>query len=486
MSAPRLAALIGGLDGRSARGPAYRQLADRIRRLIADGRVRVGTRLPSERGLTDALAVSRTTVARAYDELRHRGYLRSRRGSGSVATLPGGGVRPPAGPLGRVPGSAGVGSATDTGPATIDLTIAAPPAPAGVLAAYEQAIDELPHYLSGAGYYPAGLPGLRGAIAARFTARGLPTDAEQIVVTAGALAAVGLALRVVVDVGDRVALCSPNYPNTIAAIRDRGARTVPVDLEPDGFDLSAWAATLRQAAPRAAYLVPDFHNPTGLLMSTAQRQGLAAELRRTRTTGIVDESVVEVVLDDVAMPPPFAAAGGDLITVGGLSKAVWGGLRIGWLRAGRSRIASVITARLSADIGAPVLEQLVANRLLEADPQTGPIAAMRAQLRDSRAALLSALAAELPQWRVRRPAGGICLWCELPAAVSAALVTAAEAHGVLLASGSQFSVDGELERFVRLPYALPADELTEAVPRIAAAYAEIDPSKPARRRAIVA
>ncbi len=87
LSAARLRPLLGAaLDS----SPAYRGLADAVRLLVADGRIPVGTRLPSERDLTTALGVSRTTVSRAYAELRDRGYLESRQGSGSVAVLPGG------------------------------------------------------------------------------------------------------------------------------------------------------------------------------------------------------------------------------------------------------------------------------------------------------------------------------------------------------------------------------------------------------------
>src|SRR5690349_23190001 len=84
IAATRVAALIGDFD----REPAYQGLAEGLRVLITDGRVPVGVRLPSERELTDALGVSRTTVTRAYAELRDRGFLVSRQGSGSVASLP--------------------------------------------------------------------------------------------------------------------------------------------------------------------------------------------------------------------------------------------------------------------------------------------------------------------------------------------------------------------------------------------------------------
>src|SRR5690348_11357789 len=84
IAATRVAALIGDFD----REPAYKGLAEALRVLITDGRVTVGVRLPSERELTDALGVSRTTVTRAYAELREIGFLVSRQGSGSVASLP--------------------------------------------------------------------------------------------------------------------------------------------------------------------------------------------------------------------------------------------------------------------------------------------------------------------------------------------------------------------------------------------------------------
>src|SRR5688572_10427187 len=85
ISADRVATLLGpALD----RSPAYVGLADGLRMLISDGRITVGTRLPSERELTTRLGVSRTTVTRAYGRLRERGYLVSRQGSGSLAQLP--------------------------------------------------------------------------------------------------------------------------------------------------------------------------------------------------------------------------------------------------------------------------------------------------------------------------------------------------------------------------------------------------------------
>lgn len=460
LAAPRVATLLGDFD----RSPVYKGLAEGLRVLIADGRVPVGTRLPSERALTDALAVSRTTVTRAYAELREHGFLTSRQGSGSLAGLPS--SRGHRGDHLLPPGDLPEGQ--------IDLTCAAPVPGPGVLAAYERAVGELPAYLAGTGYYPSGLPALRETVAASYAARGLPTRAEQIMIVPGALAGVAISARALLRTGDRTVVESPTYPNAIATLGHSGARLVGVEIPPDaaqvGPDVAELTATLRQVAPRAAYLIPDFHNPTGALTSDADRERVAVVLARTRTTAIIDESMAALALDGQQMPSPFAAHCADAVSVGSLSKPYWGGLRIGWVRVPEPRVDAFFRARLSLDLGAPLLEQLVAADLLTSSGEL--LDHRREQLRSSRAAALAAVAEHLPDWRASRPGGGLNLWCELPQALSSALVPKAARHDVLLAAGPSFAAEGGLDRFVRLPYTQPAHVLTEAIGRLGQAWRE--------------
>ena len=261
---------------------------------------------------------------------------------------------------------------------------------------------------------------------------------------------------------------SPTYPGALAAVRRSGLRAVGVPMSPGGWDVDGIAATVRQSGPALAYLVPDFHNPTGLLMDDATRVALGTVLARTRTAVVVDETFVELSLADTPMPLPFAAHAPGALTIGGVSKAFWGGLRVGWLRAPAEDVAALVDARHSLDLGTPVLEQLVAVELL-AQRETA-LATRRAMIREQRDALINAVRDRLPRWRLRVPTGGLALWCELPEPRCSDLVRAAERHGVLLASGGQFGVEGGLERFLRLPFILPPDELTEAVARIARAW----------------
>jgi DNA-binding transcriptional MocR family regulator len=454
ISAARTAALLGDAPRRS---PAYAAIADGLQMLVSDGRIPSGTRLPSERELTQALGVSRTTVTRAYTRLRDAGYLESRQGSGSVT---------------RLPTPAHVrDTLLDPGPAepdVVDLTCAAPTAPVGVAAAYAAAVAELPSHLGEYCYYPTGLPALREAIAGRYAERGLPTDPEQVLVTPGALAGLSVVVRAFVAPGDRVLTESPTYPNAVATLRGARARVAGADIDQAGWGTTTLVDAVRQLRPASAYLMPDFQNPTGLLMDDEERERLAAALRRGRTLPVVDETMAEMALDDTATALPFAAHAADAVSVGSASKLFWGGLRLGWIRSPEPRMAELVAARLTLDLGAPPLEQLALLHLME--HRHSILEVRRSQLVASRGALVAALAERLPSWRYRVPRGGLSLWCELPRPAATALAAAAADHGVRIAPGPLFAPEGGLDRFVRLPFTRSAEELRLAVDRLAAAW----------------
>jgi DNA-binding transcriptional MocR family regulator len=459
ISGPHLARLLGAW--RSSR-PSYVALASTIRLLVLDGRLPLRTRLPGERELAAALGVSRTTAAAAYAALRDDGFLASRRGAGSWTRLPADRSTAP--------------DPAETREAEIDLSCAATAAPEGALyRALAAATAELPRHLPGPGYDALGLSVLRAAIAAHLTGRGASTSAEQVLVTAGAQHALALLLRVLAGPGDRVLVDHPTYPNALDAIRAVGARPVPVALRPGGWDLEMYAATLRQAAPRLAYVIADNHNPTGMSLPDGERERLIALAQMTRTPLVVDETLAELSLDGSPAAAPLAAHDA-VIAIGSMSKAFWAGLRIGWIRASPSLIQQLARARATVDLSSPVVEQLIAAQLL-ADPDA-VLVPHRAALRARRDALAAALRSALPDWRFALPHGGLSLWIELDAPRSSALAALAGRHGVRLAAGPRFGVDGAFERFLRFPYTLAEPELEDAVERIAIAWRAVAADRP--------
>ncbi|WP_155374700.1 MocR-like transcription factor YczR [Catellatospora vulcania] len=461
----QLARLLGRWHALPARrrSPDYAALASSVRGLLADGRLPLGVRLPAERELAEALEISRTTVSAAYRELRDSGHLTSRRGAGSWTTLP----------SGHRVASSGLWMADDELD-LIDLSCAALPAPEPLLAAAREAVEELPNYLGGAGYHPSGITELREAVADQYTERGLPTSPEQIMITNGVLHALDLILRLQVPVGASVLVESPTYPNALAAFAARRARISTHGLDEGGWDAELLLGALRQTRPSLAYLIPEFHNPTGHVMPAALREQLVATAQRTGTDLVIDESFVDLPLDGVPMPPAVASFDrhGRVLTIGGMSKPFWGGLRVGWIRASAPIVQRLAAVRVGVDTAGPVLDQLVAVRLLARAGEVIP--QRRAQLAAQRDALVAAVREHLPSWRVTVPSGGVTLWAELDGPVSSALARAVEPLGVRLAPGPRFGVDGTLERFIRLPFTQPVPELVDGVRRIAAARYDLD------------
>jgi DNA-binding transcriptional MocR family regulator len=378
----------------------------------------------------------------------------------------------------------------------LDLAYASLPASGEVVhRAFAAALTELPALLPGFGYDALGVGPLREAIAARYTADGAPTTAAQILVTSGAQHALNIVLRTLAGrSGTKVLVEHPSYPNALDAIRAAGCRPVPVAMPAagrtgagpggpvhegaGGWDFEAMEAALLQQRPAMAYVVPDFHNPTGRLMPDAQRRRLVKAAAASGTVLVVDETLRELNLDG-AGSTPVAAFSPAVVSLGSLSKSHWAGLRTGWIRASEPLIQRFAAARTTLDLGGPVVEQLAAAHLVAA--MTEPLPARLAALRENRGALLELLREHLPGWEPEYPDGGLSVWCRLPAPISTALAVVAPDVGIRLAAGPRFGVGGAFEQYLRLPYTLPQDQLETAVLALRAAQDRLERSPQLRR-----
>jgi len=206
--------------------------------------------------------------------------------------------------------------------------------------------------------------------------------------------------------------------------------------------------------------MPELHNPTGATMSASTRELLLSVAASTGTTVIADETMGELRVEGSPSLPLAAAdpSGASVVMIGSADKVFWGGLRIGWIRAAPALLQRLLLARPTGDLGTPVLDQLVARELV---PRTAAVLeARREYLRQGRDDVVGALRARLPEWDVPSPAGGLTTWVGLGRPVSSALVLAARAEGVVLASGGVFGPDGGFERFLRVPFTMsPADRV---------------------------
>lgn len=452
-------ALAGALGGWRTREPAYEALADGIRLLCLDNRIAARTALPAERELAAALQLSRTTVAAAYRSLRDSGHIESLRGSGSV-TLP----RPAREP-GRVAAEADA----------IDLQQASPAAWPGLAGVMSEVAADAASLVARAGYDIRGSLALRQAVADRYSASGVPTMPDEVMITTGAQSAIHLLAQTLLRRGDRTLIETPTYPHAAEALRGAGARLVGVPVSTHhGWDVDRATQAFARTMPRLAYLMPRFQNPTGRSMDAAEETAIADAGARAGTLLVVDDTTAELAISPVGADAAFPA--GDVIRVGSLGKTAWGGLRVGWIRADADLVARIVAARPPRDLGTPEFEQAVAVRVLERMPE---VLAQRAQLlREGRDALVEALGALLPRWGVPHVDGGVALWVELDAPLSSGLVLAARARGVYLSAGSRFAVDGTHDRHLRIPFTAPAADLRRAAGVLAETWPTVRAAAP--------
>jgi DNA-binding transcriptional MocR family regulator len=455
-------ALSAALGGWRVREPAYEALADGIRLLCLDNRLAPRTALPAERELAAALRISRSTVAAAYRSLRDSAHISSTRGSGSV-TLP----------LRRSdPGRAAIIDGA------IDLQQASPPAwpgLAGVLADVAQSASAV---VSRVGYDVFGRSELREAIAGRYCDRGIPTTAGEIMVTTGAQSAIHLLASVLLSRGDRVLIETPTYPHAADALRRADARLVGVPVTTaDGWDLDRAEQAFARALPVLAYLMPDFQNPTGRSMTPQERRTIQQAAERSGTLLVLDETTADLDIDRGPVPPGFIDGDPSLVVrIGSLGKTVWGGLRVGWIRAEPDLIRRLVASRPAHDLGTPEFEQAIAAAVF---PQFPAVVTQRSHvLREGREAVIGSLAGMLPEWRIPRADGGVSLWIELDAPLSSALVMDVRSRGLLLSAGPRFSVDGGHDRHLRIPFTAPPEELSRAAAILADAWPRVRSGAP--------
>jgi DNA-binding transcriptional MocR family regulator len=460
------------LDGwRQGTGPLPQQLAAALAAATERQDLLPGTKLPPERVLAAELGVARTTVSSAYELLQARGLVQRRQGRGThVAGTDSPSMRAAelTTTLQRNVLFRRLGECPDD---AIDLLGSSAPPSAEVreaLAAATSAVDV--HQLAdGGGYLPLGYPPLRRAVAAHLTAQGLETAEEQILVTGGAQQAISLLASCYVTPGAVVVAEDPTFPGSIDAFRAAGARILTVPVRSAGADVGLLAATLSQAPARLVYLMPTFQNPTGSVMPESARREVARLSHASGIPVIEDNTLAELALGSPP-PPPLTAYARDspVILVGSLSKLYWAGLRVGWIRAHRPVIAQLGRVKAVADLGTSLISQAIAVNLLGDCDRIGKL--RRGELVSRLDLLHDLLERWLPEWRWRRPEGGLSVWAQLPDGSSAELAQIARRHGVLIAPGTVMSPTGRFDECVRLPFDYRPEVLEQGIGRLARAW----------------
>ena len=201
---------------------------------------------------------------------------------------------------------------------------------------------------------------------------------------------------------------------------------------------------------------------------------------------VSDETTADLDIDRNSPTRPLAAydtPGATVISVGSASKTIWGGLRVGWIRAASTIIERLIAARLSFDLGAAVIEQLIVSELYDSFDD---ILDYRRELhRRSRDTLAAALETHLPNAHLHRVEGGVASWIRFDDPISSALTVAARSRGLLIGAGPWFGLSGEFERNIRVPITATPESIERAIEILADSMSDVHVPVPAVSHAVL-
>jgi len=324
-----------------------------------------------------------------------------------------------------------------------------------------------------------GNPALRAAVAARLGVRGLPTHADQLLITSGSQQALTLIATVLLEPGDTVLVEEPSYLAALQAFQLAGASIVPVPCDDDGLDPEAVATLAERHGARLLYTIPTFQNPTGRTLPLDRREALVAAARRLRFWLLEDDPYGELRYSGAPLPPLAAIAGDTedelVLSLSTLSKIAAPGLRIGWVRTPAVLRKPLTIAKQAADLHSSTVDQAAAAHWLEQTDLDERVGVLRAEYGARRDGLLAGLAGALPPGSTHnRPDGGMFVWARLPDGWDAArLLDRALAHDVAFVPGFPFFAGPADPATLRFSFTThgPA-EIAEGVARLRASWTD--------------
>lgn len=312
--------------------------------------------------------------------------------------------------------------------------------------------------------------------------RGATVANTDILVTTGSQQGLDLLGKVLIGEGDTVLTEAPTFLAAIQAFKLYGAKVAGVPTDEDGLDLDALERTLAAGRPKFLYVIPNFGNPSGALMSLERRRRLLEMAVRHNLLIVEDDPYGELYFD--APPPPslFAlseqidGAQGRVIYLGSLSKVVAPGLRVGWMIAPSAVLSNAVMVKQFADAHTSTFAQATAAAYLRSQRMETVLPRTRAAYAERAHAMADGLRALLPEAELtfNRPRGGMFLWGRLPGRNAADVAKIAIERGVAFVPGAAFYPVDPDRSTLRLSYATSSlAQVEEGVRKLAGAIGEL-------------
>jgi DNA-binding transcriptional MocR family regulator len=459
----------------------YRSVAQEISGMIRDGSLPPGDQIPSVRALSQSRKVSPATILKAYEALEANGLIEARPRSGYYVCEP---QPQPMLPRTTRPRTASTRLAvSDLVFETLEASRNREVVPLG--SAFPSPMQfpwpKLARCLGSSARHldpwstveslPPGSVDLRRQIAKRYLSLGISVGIDQIIVTAGALEALNLALQCVTRPGDTIAIESPTFYGCLQAAQRLGLNVVEIPMHPtDGLDIEALKAAIPKFPIRACWFMTTLQHPTGATLPQARKSELVRLLADERIPLIEDDAYAELQFAAKADPPAKAFdRNGYVLHCGSFSKCLAPGYRLGWVAAGR--YAQELSRRkMETSIATSLPVQQGIAQMLRSGGYDAHLTRLRRRLAISQRAALDSLRRYFPTgYRVAAPPGGYFLWVECAAAVNSLdLHRRALNLGISIAPGPIFSARQQFQNYLRLNTGHPwTNTMAQAIQKLA-------------------
>ncbi|GGH77911.1 DNA-binding transcriptional MocR family regulator [Pullulanibacillus pueri] len=449
--------------------PVYKQIKDAIKEKILSGLLPAGFILPPERRLANINDVSRSTVIKAYDELKALGLVKAHRGKGTIVAEKTEPENPKKNkqvfPLSWHPlFEKKMHNISDTISDMINtenqremISLAAGigdpqlfPIQTLQTIQSDRVHHELFNFCAVEGYYP-----LREHLSQLMTLRNIVASAKEIMILSGSMQGIDFAARTFLSPGDAVIVEEPTFLQAIQRFKAAGAKIIGIPLDKQGLRTDILEAQLARYKPKFIYTIPSFHNPTGTVMSMERRLELLDLAYKFQVPILEDDPYGELnFTNDKPLPLHALDHYGYVIYLSTFSKVLFPGMRVGWVVAPEPILKKFAILKQISDLHVNTPAQVLLNRFLEDghfEPHLNHIKPIYKARRDI---MLSVLKQSEDATPLIVPEGGFYLWCKLPTSISQKeLFALCAAKGVSYIPGHVFypqQSDGE--QFIRLNF----------------------------------
>ncbi len=446
--------------------PLFLQIVEAVERLVAEGRVSEGHRMPPSRELARDLGVNRNTVVAAYNELESRGRTTAHTGRGTflrVGSQRGVGAVAWEEILGRTADRQALRNTLDLHnvsfqDAEISFAMNFPAEDLLPAKAFQAALDRVLDakgarvltYGSPTGFLP-----LREWIAETMSQDARAVPPENIAITTGSQQAIDLVARTLLNPGDTVLMAEPGFPGALSSFQAYGAEVVGIESDAEGIRIDALEAALGRDHTKFLYLVPNFHNPTGVTMSEERRRAVLELAGEEGLPLVEDDSSGDLRFEGEPLPSLYSLDPNDLTTyISSFSKKLLPGLRIGWMTGPRPVRERMVALKQLTDCSTSLLLQAALNDFCRSGALEKHLHHVRTCYRERRNAMVTAMRRHFPEgvhWT--EPQGGLVLWVTLHEGLDAReVLVEAQDHGVTFNAGELFYAVAPRRNHMRLTF----------------------------------